>query len=175
MKALLVYESLFGNTEIVARAVTEGLSDVFDVTMADVRDLPSPVGYDLLIAGAPAHAFGRSRATTRQEAARRGTVRPGAADIGLREYLDALPDLGGMAAAAFDTRPGNRMTGSAARRAHRKLRRHGGDMLLPAAGFRLLALTGPVAEGELRGARRWGKAVSATLLTHRHLRAVTAA
>jgi hypothetical protein len=103
MKALVVYESLFGNTEAIARAVADGLSGTCEVTVADVSTIPSAEDMDLLIAGAPTHAFGLSRPRTRLDAKRSGAVRPGAEEIGLREYLDVSPMLTGLPAATFDT------------------------------------------------------------------------
>jgi flavodoxin len=41
MKALIVYESMFGNTEQIARAVAEGLAESVDVQVAEVADAPS--------------------------------------------------------------------------------------------------------------------------------------
>jgi len=41
MKALVVYESMFGNTEAIARSITDGPADVFEVTLADVATIPS--------------------------------------------------------------------------------------------------------------------------------------
>src|SRR5690349_14034559 len=118
MKALVVYESMFGNTEAVARAVAEGLAGTFEVTLADVATIPSAEGMGLLIAGAPTHAFGLSRPRTRLDARRSGTLRPGAEEIGLREYLNLSPHLSGLPAATFDTRLGRLwIPGSAARAA----------------------------------------------------------
>jgi hypothetical protein len=127
MRALVVYESMFGNTEAIARAVADGLGEV---VLADVASIPSAAGVDLLVVGAPTHAFGLSRPATRQDASRQGTVRPGTADVGLREYLDVSPRLSGLAAAAFDTRIDKFwVPGSAAHKAHRRLRSLGCRML----------------------------------------------
>ncbi|MDN5761333.1 MAG: flavodoxin domain-containing protein [Microlunatus sp.] len=58
MKALVVYESMFGNTEQVARAVAAGLREVLEVTVREVSD--TPIGavqdVDLVVAGGPTHA-----------------------------------------------------------------------------------------------------------------------
>jgi hypothetical protein len=52
MKALVVYESMFGNTASIARAVADGLAAHFEVTLADVSTTPSASGMDLIVAGA---------------------------------------------------------------------------------------------------------------------------
>ncbi len=117
MKALVVHESMFGNTEKIARAIADGLAGTCEVTLADVSTAPAAEDIDLLVAGAPTHAFGLSRPSSRQQAEQNGTVRPGAASSGLREYLAASPPLTGVAAATFDTRVDKPITGSAARKA----------------------------------------------------------
>ena len=68
-KALVVFETLFGNTRKVAEAVGAGLKERFDVTVVDVLDAkPSPGDVALLIVGGPIHAFSMSRQATRDEA-----------------------------------------------------------------------------------------------------------
>lgn len=133
MKALVVYESMYGNTEAVARAVADGLSGTFEVSLADVRDMLPATDVNLLVVGSPTHAFGLSRPATRADAAHQGAVREGAADVGLREYLGCSPALDGIGAAAFDTKINKPFVpGSAARRARRELRRLGCRMMWPA-------------------------------------------
>ena len=162
MKALVVYESMFGNTETIARAIADGLAGAGEVTLADVTAAPPPEGFDLLVAGAQTHAFGLSRPSSRDQAGRSGTVRPGATETGLREYLATSPRLAGLAAATFDTRVDKPITGSAARKAHRRLRRLGCRMLAPAAGFRVAGTTGPLLDGEAERARRWAESLAVT-------------
>lgn len=168
MKALIVYESMFGNTEKIARAVAGGLSESFDVTVSDVREMPPVHDVDLLVVGAPTHAWGLSRPSTRVDAERQGTIRPGATEIGLREYLNLSPSLPGVAAAAFDTRVDRAWAGSAARKAHRELRRLGCHMLTPAKNFAVTGTTGPLVDGERERAGRWAAELTAVLLTERH-------
>ena len=169
MKALVVYESMFGNTADIARAVADGLSEAFEVTLADVSGMPPMTGADILVVGAPTHAFGMSRPGTRADAARQGGVRPGATDVGLREYLDCAPKLAGIAAAAFDTKIDKPfLPGSAARRAHRRLRRLGCRTPLPPESFRVTGTAGPLAQDELERARRWAATLAAAILSERH-------
>lgn len=169
MQALVVYESMFGNTELVARAIAGGLGDACDVKIADAATIPSAAGMDLLVVGAPTHAFGLSRPSTRQDAARQGTIRPGAAEVGLREYLDVSPMLTGLAAAAFDTKVDRpRLPGSAARKAHRRLRRLGCRMLAPPESFPVTGTKGPLVEGAAERARQWAIRLAAALVAGRH-------
>src|SRR5262245_29362950 len=92
MRALLVYESMFGCTREVAGAVAQGLADAgFDVDLREVGEAPTDVvgEVDLLVVGAPTHAFSLSRPSTRRDAVRQGAP-AAAAETGLREWLGAL-------------------------------------------------------------------------------------
>jgi len=82
----------------------------------------------------------------------------------LREYLDVSPLLTGLAAAAFDTRMNMPLVpGSAAHKAHRRLRRLGCRMLCPAESFRVTGTTGPLVDGEIERARQWAARLAVTL------------
>jgi hypothetical protein len=169
MHALVVYESMFGNTETIARAIADGLSETFDVTIADVNSMPPAFGMDLIVAGGPTHAFGLSRPSTREQATRQGTARPDAVEAGLREYLDCSPLLTGISAAAFDTKVDKPfLPGSAARKAQRQLRRLGCQIVLPAQNFLVAGTTGPLIAGEEKRARKWGLALASAVTAAQH-------
>jgi len=165
MKALVVYESMFGNTGRVARAVAEGMSGRLRVVVADVVTAPAVDGVELLVVGAPTHAFGLSRPQTRGSAVQQGGS-SAALEVGLREWLSGVGRLDGVRVAAFDTRVARpRLPGSAARAAHRLLRRRGGRPVEPPASFFVSGTPGPLIEGELDRARSWGRLVAADVLT----------
>ena len=112
LKALVVYESFFGNTESIARAIASGLRlEGLDAEAVDIADYVAeggvavdPTAYDLVVVGGPTHAFALSRPATRDDAAARGGDDRYAAR-GLREWLTSLPRTSGThLAAAFDTR-----------------------------------------------------------------------
>jgi hypothetical protein len=112
MKALVVYESMFGNTRQVAEAVAQGIGAVMPVEIRAVADVDpnDTVGIDLLVIGAPTHAFGLSLPASRVEAkkmaadATRGlTLEPGAVGPGVREFIASLP-VSTASFATFDTR-----------------------------------------------------------------------
>jgi hypothetical protein len=169
MKALVVYESLFGNTEVIAQAIAAGLRDTFEVTVADVATMPRASGVDLLVVGGPTHAFGMSRPSTREQATQQGTVRAGAVDAGVREYLNCSPTLPGTAAAAFDTRINKPLVpGSAAHRAQRQLRRLGCRIAMPAERFHVTGTLGPLVPGEDNRAQQWGATLAASVAAARH-------
>jgi hypothetical protein len=169
MKALVMYESMFGNSERVARAVAEGLAEHVEVVVRDVTSSPGgevPVGTDLLVVGGPTHAFSMSRPGTREDAIRQGAGQ-GLATRGLREWLDGLdPDLHGLAAATFDTRVTRvrRLPGSAARSAARVLRRRGVRMLVLPESFFVDDVAGPLSPDEITRARAWGERLAAQLV-----------
>jgi Flavodoxin len=166
-RALVVYESMFGNTADLAHAVAEGLAIGVDVEVVEVHDAPDGLdeGYDLVVLGAPTHAFSMSRPATREEARAKGAA--AAADLGLREWMDDL-DHGPHhpAVAAFDTRVGRvrRLPGSAARRAVRVARRLGYRPACAPESFFVADVAGPLAEGERERATAWGRRLAAPLL-----------
>ena len=121
MKALVVYESMFGNTEAVARAVAEGVGETMDVSLHEVSTAPAPITdlVDLVVVGGPTHAFSLSRPSTRADAIDKGATQ-GEADTGLREWIGHLrKGPHSECVAAFDTRVDRvrRLPGSAARKA----------------------------------------------------------
>jgi hypothetical protein len=159
LRAIVVYESMFGNTAAIAKAVADGLASAMDVEVADIASAPSEFrDVDLLVVGAPTHAFGLSRPQTRVDAGRRGARADAARNDGVREWI-ALIDrssIGVTTAATFDTRIRRpRLPGSAARAARRRLRRIG-FRVLPATSFWVTGTAGPLADGELERAHRWG-------------------
>jgi flavodoxin len=164
MKALVVYESLFGNTEKIARSIADALGQTFDVTLADVSTMPRAFDADLIVLGGPTHAFGMSRQATREHAVEQGAERTAAVSIGLREYLERSPTLPGVAAATFDTKVEEPfLPGSAAHRAQRRLRRLGCRIAVPAESFLVAGTRGPLKNGEEKRAWRWGAAVAAAV------------
>lgn len=161
MRALVVFESMFGNTRQVAEAVAAGLSSTMDVELAEVGGAPTVVPDDLtlLVVGGPTHAFGMSRTGTRQTAATKAEHGLVSTGIGLREWLPALRGVSTqVAAAAFDTKVRKPWApGSAASAAHKRLRRLGFRMATRAQSFYVKDMAGPLLAGELDRARRWGE------------------
>jgi hypothetical protein len=165
-RALVVYESMFGNTEAVARAIGDGLAVDVDVVMSATNAAPAvPPDLALLVVGGPTHAFSMSRPNTRRDAGAKGGRAEDAAGIGVREWLIELGPLPrGVAVAAFDTkirRP--RLPGSAARAIRRRLRRAGAHRVISTANFYVTGTSGPLAEGELERARSWGTELATSL------------
>lgn len=161
MKALVVYESMWGNTRRVAQAIAVGLGGARVAENHDV-DNTDLEGLDLLVVGGPTHAFSMSRPSTRQDAHKQGAT-DGAEDRGIREWLDALPARVDVPLATFDTRvlKVRNLPGSAAKAADKELRRHHHGRVVDRASFYVHDSNGPLADGELDRARDWGAELAA--------------
>jgi flavodoxin len=173
MKALVVYESMFGNTRLIADAVADGLrsaattvvSRAHDVTAAQLADV------DLVVVGSPTHAWGMPSHHTRVGAVRDVEKHPdhelaaGATESGVREWLATLPKEVGAFAAIFDTRINKPkvITGTATRSLRRKVLQHGFTLIDDPQSFVVVDTDGPLIEGELARAREWGEALVALL------------
>lgn len=162
MKALIVYESIFGNTQAVAEAIARGVSSKIEVSLVEVGSAPSSIDVELLIVGGPTHAFtmsgDASRTDARQQAAR-AHVAVTSNGAGIREWIATLPGSPGFAyVAAFDTVVDTKWlpTGSAARKAAALLRRLGYEELTAPRHFKVRGTSGPLVDGELGRAEQWG-------------------
>jgi flavodoxin len=154
VKAVVLYESLYGNTEAVARAIAEGLAPIGEVALARFGELPQGAAEeaDLVVLGGPTHGWGMTRFGSRK--------RPNteAYPVGAREWLEGLRQAKGKMAAAFDTRFGKPrwLTGSAALRIARRLERCGYRLVVGPESFFVQHTEGPLREAEKDRARRWG-------------------
>ncbi|HEX5192070.1 MAG TPA: flavodoxin domain-containing protein [Solirubrobacteraceae bacterium] len=168
MNALVVYESVYGNTRAVAEAIADGL-DGADVV--PVHRAPAQLDdVDLLVVGGPTHMHGMTTARSRRLAVDgvhedgAGHVEPDAAEEpGLRAWIRELPDRRGARAVTFDTRLDRSpwLTGVASRGIAKRLRRHGYE-ILATDSFLVQDAEGPLADGELERARAWGMQVAAS-------------
>lgn len=180
MYALVVVESMFGNTREVGRAVARGLSAVADVDVVDVADAPRQLRPEtcLLVVGAPTHAFSLSRPSTRADAHRQsGTPEKSpSVETGVREWLTTLDTDGAdVVGAAFDTRVAHpHLPGSAARAAQRRLKSRGLTTPLPAESFWVEGTVGPLLHGEIARATTWGTELGRAASDRHRRRAVGA-
>ena len=170
MGALVVYESMFGNTRRIALAIAEGIAGKLPVRTLEVGDAPEVVAgdVDLLVVGGPTHVHGMSSASTRRSAAERATDPLVSQRLGIREWLDhATPQGPNVHAAAFDTRISGMalITGSAARGYTKRLRADGFLVDTPAQSFLVTAKAEPgddaLVPGQVEQARAWGAALAA--------------
>lgn len=158
MRVTVVYESMFGCTEEIARAVTDGLAEAgAQVTCWDVREAPTPdPDLDLLVVAGPTHAFSMSRPASRESANEQGAHWEGP---GIREWIDSAGSVGRFA--TIDTkvrRP--RMPGSAGGAAERALKQHGGRAAVHHESFWVEGTPGPLLPGEADRARAWGRSLA---------------
>ena len=166
-RALVVYESMFGNTGKVAAAVAHGLQLAgVDTGLVEVRSAPSTLSadLDLLVVGGPTHGFSLSRESTRQDAVRQGAPAE-RATTGLREWLESvrLDAAASPVLATFDTRVTQvRWLPKSAGPTAAKLGRRRGLVVSPKPiGFLVEGLQGPLVEGEQERATAWGRALGA--------------
>jgi Flavodoxin len=167
MRALVVFESMFGNTQTIANAIADGLSARVAVGVVEVGDAPTVIDeqIDLIVVGGPTHAFGLSRPATRQSAADQAVNGVISAGSGLREWLAAIPEGSSrVAVATFDTRVDRpHLPGSAARAAQKRLRRLGLRVVLPSESFSVTGTEGPLVDGELERVVAWGEKLAVEL------------
>ncbi len=164
MRALICYESIFGNTRQIAEAIGDGLRGVCDVEVVEVGQADRTANdVDLLVVGGPTHTWSMSRDATRRgarEQAAQAHKVPVSTGLGVREWLEALqPAAHGRMAAAFDTamRPNAWFPhGSAARAAAQRLEHRNYGLLAEPEQFFVAAVDGPLEAGELERARAWG-------------------
>src|SRR3974390_2827482 len=111
MRAVIVYESMFGSTRAVAEAIAEGMANCAEVSVVPVGSAGPQCleGVDLLVVGSPTHIHTLSRPKTRQLAVDQAAkpdsdvaLEPGAEGQGVREWLGAVGRLHLAGAAAFD-------------------------------------------------------------------------
>jgi flavodoxin len=153
MKALVVYDSFFGNTKQVALAIGDGIASEGSCETLHVGDAtPEHLkGLDVLIVGSPTRAFRPTKLIT--------------------DFLDSIPqgNLKGIKVAAFDTRVSTadvqsrflnmmvRFFGYAAKPIADKLKKKGGALIAQPEGFFVKGSEGPLKDNELERASSWVK------------------
>ena len=175
MRAMVVYESMFGNTRVIADAIAKGLEPVGIVVVVPVPEAGHEMlaDVDLLVVGGPTHFHGMSRTRTRKWAA--ATAQKPKNDLvldrdaqgqGVSDWLRSLGH-GHTKVAAFDTRfrgPAV-LRGRASRVISRKLRRHGFEVVLMPESF-FVTLQNQLEPGEEARAQEWGKRLAASVVSN---------
>jgi flavodoxin len=147
MKALIVYDSVYGNTEKIAKAIAEAIAPSGEVKVLRAGEVnPSELAsINLLIVGSPTHG-GRPVPT-------------------VQDFLNKVPELAlkSINVAAFDTRLQAKLVrvfGNAAGRIASNLKKKGGTLIASPVGFFTTGGKGPLKEGELERAAAWAKGIS---------------
>lgn len=169
-RAVVVYESLYGNGQTVAAAIVERLTSTLDATSAEAALAPTVFEPDvsLLVVGGPNHQMGMTRRSSRESAVQEYGEPILPIDFGLREWFDSITEVPyAPPAAAYDTRlrePGLlRRIDHASKAAERKLKRLGCRLLAPAEHFLVASPTGPLVPGEEERAVEWGRHLASRL------------
>jgi len=159
MKAVVVYESLWGNTGAIARAIAEGIGPEAEArSTADVAP-EAAAEADLLVAGAPLQAFSLPTARIRNSITADSGPSPDLSAPTLRSWLERLP-AGRGGYAAFDTKL-RWSPGSAANVIDEELTRAGFKTLARPQHFVVAGKFGPLKDGEIERARTWGRELAA--------------
>ncbi|MEW5717921.1 MAG: flavodoxin family protein [Chloroflexota bacterium] len=155
MNTLVIYDSVFGNTEKVARVIeravgANGLVETLPVNQVTKEKLR---GLDILVVGSPTRGFRPTEA--------------------ISKFLNALPrnHLAGVGVAVFDTRIVLETINSqvfrflvdkggyAASHIAKSLERKGGKLVAPPEGFFVMGEQGPLKDGELERAADWARRI----------------
>jgi flavodoxin len=146
MKTLIVYDSVYGNTEKIAKAMAEAIAPLGEAKVLRVGEAnPSELeSFDLLIVGSPTHA---------------GRPTPA-----VQDFLNKVTEqsLKGIKAAAFDTRVASKFAkifGYASGRIANNLKKKGGVLIASPEGFFVTGREGPLKEGELERSATWAKGI----------------
>jgi hypothetical protein len=169
MRALVVYESMFGNTHVVADRVGDGLRSRCETTVVPVAEATAELvaDADLLVVGGPTHVHGMTSAMSRKSAVEQAAsdddleLDPDAEGPGLRDWFDGLPRKARRSAAAFDTRvdASAALTGRASKGIARRLRSHGFRLVTDPESF-LVDKQNHLLDGEADRATEWGESIA---------------
>jgi len=168
MKAFVVYESLWGNTAAVARAIAEGIGPEAQALTTDQASADLVETADLVVAGAPVLGFNLATDTMRDSVARDELDAPTPPDVShpsMRSWLESLPH-GRAPVAAFETRIWWSPRGATGAIEDR-FERAGYLPIAKAQKFVVEGKYGPLRTGELERAREWGRTL-AQAITHRN-------
>jgi len=158
MKALIVYDSVYRNTEEIARAIGRALGEETRIDRVEVADADGLGEYEIVIVGSPTQG-GRPSPV-------------------MKAFLRRIPagSLRGIDVTGFDTRIDSRMQGYvlrtfmgflgyAAGRIASQLESKGGRLVVEPAGFFVEAKEGPLRPGEVERAAAWASTIATAQTT----------
>lgn len=148
-RAIVVYDSKYGNTAQVAKSVASGLQMAgIETACYNILDvsIDSLESYDMIAVGGPTQAFTASKP--------------------MKDFLQKLGNTGvlnGKRGFAFDTRFASRLSGSAAKYIEKKLAELGMHIIKNRQSAIVKKTEGPLEEGELEEFERIGFEMGSTL------------
>jgi len=141
MKALVIFDSNFGNTKIIAETISRGLGK--DAKVLSVSDFNKNEleGIDLLVVGSPIIGWKPSEK--------------------MEKFLAGLSSdqLKGLKAATFDTRIKLFISGDASKKIAKELKRAGAEIVVKPQAFLVKRTKGPLFNGEIEKATEWATSI----------------
>ena len=151
-KVIVVYESKYGNTKLVAETIIEGMSEVegIEAVLSELKevDLNKIPDYDAILVGSPNHFGGPTRS--------------------IKKFIDKLGKLPlkGKLAAVFDTYIGKDFE-KAVKKMEKKINEKvpGLKQISPGLSIKVRGMKGPISEGELLKCKEFGNKIATQLKT----------
>lgn len=162
MTVLVVFESMFGDSQQIAEAIAAGIATTHPVTTTEVGKAPDAIPADvtLLVVGGPNHGFGLPRPETRKDAAGKTDAPLVTQGRGLREWLEVVSSQGTTRAVTFDTRMDHPKVltkmDHASHTSAKRLKKAGFPIAGESQHFVVTDVQGPLAPGEVERAQQWG-------------------
>ena len=150
-KVIVVYESLFGNTRMVAESIIEGMSEVsgIEATLSKPKgvDLNQLTKYDAILVGSPNHIGGVTM-TVRRFISRLGKI-----------------NLEGKLVAVFDTYAVDRDFEKVVKKLEKGIGEKvpGLKLAVPGLSIKVRGIKGPIVEGELPKCKEFGVKIGTLL------------
>jgi flavodoxin len=143
MKFLVIFDSTYGNTKIIAETISNEFgkdSKLLSVSGFNLKDLE---GISLIVVGSPIIGWKPSEK--------------------MIEFLSSLDEgqLKGIKGAVFDTRIKNFMSGDALKKISKELTRAGAYISVKPQPFYVKGVEGPLFDGEVDKAIEWAKSIKA--------------
>jgi len=152
VKAIVVYESKYGNTKLVAETIIEGMRQVegIETVLSELKevDLDKIPDYDAILVGSPNHFGGPTR--------------------GVKKFIDKLGklDLKGKLVAVFDTYLGKDFE-TAVKKMEKGINEKapGLKLMAPGLSIKVQGMKGPILEGELPRCKEFGNKIATQMKT----------
>ena len=152
MKVIVVYESKYGNTRLVAEKIVEGITETegIEAVLSELKkvDLNEIADYDVILIGSPNHFGGPTR--------------------GVGKFIDKLGrlNLKEKQVAVFDTYLAGDFE-KAVKKMEKRINEKVPELkiIAPGLSIRVQGMRGPIAEGELPKAKEFGTRIATRIRT----------